>query len=78
MKLREVVEKGDQLLSTDPQTPAVGNEVSMLQAGWEDLYRQAGIRRRHLNKAKVLQVCGIEVFVLVEELFCCLMAFLNG
>ena len=57
MKLREVVEKGDQLLNADPQTPAVGNEVSMLQAGWEDLYRQAGVRRRHLNKAKVLQVC---------------------
>ncbi|XP_022095690.1 nesprin-1-like isoform X2 [Acanthaster planci] len=54
-RLRDVVEKGDQLLSLDPQSPAVGNEVSMLQTGWEDLYRQAGTRRRRLNKAKILQ-----------------------
>ena len=55
-KLRELTDKGEILLTLDPQTPAISTELSLLQTNWEDLLKQANIKRQQLNKAKIIQV----------------------
>ena len=55
-KLRELTDKGEILLHLDPQTPAISTELSLLQSNWEDLLKQANIKRQQLNKAKIIQV----------------------